>query len=217
MTAECGCREKHVRRRIVLTGGPGAGKTAVLEVLRHSLCQHVTILPESAGIVFGGGFPRLKVPDAQRAAQRAIYYVQIELEECVEAAGSTIMLCDRGAVDGYAYWPGPDSLWAAVGTTRERALSRYDVVIHLRVPPAGGGYNNKNPLRIESAAQARQIDDRILEAWEGHPCRYIVEPSGDFLQKTQHVLSVLHAELPACCRDHASQAILLAMGEQPAG
>jgi predicted ATPase len=213
MSSECGCQAKHVRRRIVLTGGPGAGKTAVLEVLRHSLCKHVTILPESAGIVFGGGFPRVSLPGAQRAAQRAIYYVQVELEECLEAAGPAIMLCDRGAVDGYAYWPGPGSLWSAVGTTREKTLSRYDVVIHLRVPPAGAGYNNQNPLRIESAMQARQIDDRILEAWEGHPCRYIVEPSGNFLEKTQRALSILRTELPECCRDHASTA-MQAMEEQ---
>jgi broad-specificity NMP kinase len=38
---------------MVLTGGPGAGKTAVLELLRHSLCDDVAILSEAAGIIFG--------------------------------------------------------------------------------------------------------------------------------------------------------------------
>jgi predicted ATPase len=28
----------HVRRRVVLTGGPGAGKTALLEMIRQSFC-----------------------------------------------------------------------------------------------------------------------------------------------------------------------------------
>ena len=32
---ECDCREPHERRRIVLTGGPGAGKSAVLELVRQ--------------------------------------------------------------------------------------------------------------------------------------------------------------------------------------
>jgi len=38
--------------RIVVTGGPGAGKTAVLEIARRELA-HVEILPEAATIVRG--------------------------------------------------------------------------------------------------------------------------------------------------------------------
>ncbi|TMQ12154.1 MAG: hypothetical protein E6J91_21465 [Deltaproteobacteria bacterium] len=41
---DCGCRERHEARRIVLTGGPGAGKTAVLALLQQSLCQHLRVL-----------------------------------------------------------------------------------------------------------------------------------------------------------------------------
>lgn len=59
-------------------GGPGAGKTALLELIRQSFCSHVKILPEAAGIVFGGGFPRESEPTCRRAAQRAIFHVQRE-------------------------------------------------------------------------------------------------------------------------------------------
>jgi len=31
----CSCREVHARKCLVLTGGPGAGKTAVLELVRQ--------------------------------------------------------------------------------------------------------------------------------------------------------------------------------------
>ena len=58
MAIPCTCGETHPRRRIVLTGGPGAGKTAVLELVRLYFCRHVHVLPEAAGIVFSGGFPR---------------------------------------------------------------------------------------------------------------------------------------------------------------
>ena len=57
MTVHCPCTKVHTPRRVVVTGGPGAGKTALLELIRQALCQHVRILPESAGVVFGGGFP----------------------------------------------------------------------------------------------------------------------------------------------------------------
>lgn len=54
----CACKDVHERKRVVLTGGPGAGKTALLELVRQSFCTHVKVLPEAASIVFGGGFPR---------------------------------------------------------------------------------------------------------------------------------------------------------------
>ena len=44
----CECSDVHKRRRVVLTGGPGAGKTALLELIRRSFCSHVKILPEAA-------------------------------------------------------------------------------------------------------------------------------------------------------------------------
>lgn len=194
-------------RKIVLTGGPGAGKTAVLEMIRHSLCEHVAIVPEAAGVIFGGGFPRNSEIEARQAAQRAIYHVQLELEATFLAQGAGIMLCDRGAVDGLAYWPGPDGFWSAVGTTREQVLNRYDAVIHLRVPGADNGYGHQNPLRTESATEARAIDDRILEAWRGHPRRIVIDNAADFIEKARRTLEALRQELPSCCRDHASRAI----------
>lgn len=197
---KCDCREPHPRKRIVLTGGPGAGKTAVLELLRQSLCPHVTVVPEAAGMLFNDGFPREDLPAVRRAAQRAIYHVQLELETALVARGDSVLLCDRGVVDGLAYWPGPGSLYDAVGTTRSEAFARYDSVIHLRVPAARDGYVLSNPLRIESAAQAREIDDRILAAWAGHPRLFVVEPDEDFLHKAAHALVLLRSELPACCR-----------------
>ena len=208
MTRDCGCQLEHRRRRIVLTGGPGAGKTAVLELVRQSACRHVTVLAESAGIVFGGGFPRRPIPGVRQAAQRAIYHVQRELEAAAEAEGAGIALCDRGCIDGAAYWNGPGDFWTAVGTTREETLARYDAVIHLRVPSAANGYSHQNPLRVESVAEALAIDERILEAWEGHPRRYVVEASTDFLTKASRAIEILQQELPECCRGHADWELL---------
>ena len=99
-------REHFRARRVVainLMGSPGAGKTALLELIRQSFCSHVKVLPESAGIVFGGGFPREGDPACRRAAQRAIFFVQRELEAIGDVHNPAIVLCDRGTVDGLAY------------------------------------------------------------------------------------------------------------------
>lgn len=198
----CSCPSIHERRVVVLTGGPGAGKTAVLELLRHSFCSLVVVLPEAAGIVFGGGFPRGTRPGERRAAQRAIFHVQRELEAVTEDAGGAIVLCDRGTIDGAAYWPGPGEIWSDVCTTREAELLRYSAVIHLRTPAASAGYDRTNPLRIESAGEAARIDERIARAWDGHPRRAFVEPTSDFLTKARRALALLREELPECCRHH---------------
>ncbi len=199
----CGCTSaSHPLRRVVLTGGPGAGKTAVLEMARRSLCLHSVFLPESASLLFGGGFPRILSNAGLRAAQRAIFHVQTELERLAAEDGrSSLALCDRGTIDGLAYWPdSSESYFVELGTTLEAQLSRYAAVIHLRTPTPIQGYNQSNELRIESAREAHDIDDRILEVWAAHPRRFVIDSSPEFLHKASHALALLRAELPECCR-----------------
>lgn len=183
-------------RRIVVTGGPGAGKTASLEMARRMLCEHVVLAPESASIVFGGGFPRERGPTSERAAQRAIFHVQRELEALFDARrGVDLLLCDRGTVDGLAYWPGGgDDFFTEVGTTRAAELARYDVVIHLRPPPDGDGYET-SAIRVESAEEASRLDLALERAWSGHPRRVYVEHTHDFFAKVRQVVALLEGEL----------------------
>jgi predicted ATPase len=204
----CECNDVHKRKRLVLTGGSGAGKTALLELIRQSFCAHVKVLPEAASIIFGGGFPREDDDSCRRAAQRAIFHVQRELESTGDSHNAAIVLCDRGTVDGLAYWPGaPDEFWTSVGTTIEAELGRYDAVIHLRTPALEQGYNHQNPLRTESAAVAAEVDARIASAWAAHPRRFMVESSADFLDKAARALETLRQELPECCRHHVVPAL----------
>lgn len=206
MTTRCDCTmSAHApAARVVLTGGPGAGKTAVLEVVRQHLCEHVAVLPEAASIVFGGGFPRQGDEVGRRASQRAIFHVQVELERlAVETGRAALILCDRGVVDGSIYWPGePEDYWRNVGLTRAEALARYRTVIHLRTPAADRGYNHDNPVRTESALDAIALDERLLAAWGTHPHRVVVDSAESFLDKLSATLRVLRDELPTCCRDH---------------
>lgn len=192
-------------KRIVVTGGPGAGKTAVLELARRDLCRHIEVLPESARIVFGGGFPRRSDDHARKSAQRAIFHVQDALEALAGdpplAPGA--LLCDRGTLDGLAYWPGPwDGFFEAVGSTMERELARYAAVIHLRVPDVHNGYRN-DTLRHESEREASEIDARLVEVWSAHPRRLFVETHADFVRKAQRALALIRSELTCCAAKDA--------------
>ncbi len=201
----CECKRiSHDCKKIVLTGGPGAGKTAILEIARKNFCEHIAVLPEAASIIFGGGFWRRQNIAAIKAAQRAIFYVQREIERVVEDERiSSIALCDRGTIDGLAYWPDKEALfWQELGTTKEKEFARYAAVIHLRTPPLLQGYNNQNPVRIESANQAFEIDEKIAQAWSGHPRRFFIESHEQFLEKVSKAVALIKNELPDCCKKH---------------
>jgi hypothetical protein len=131
------------------------------------------------------------------------------LETIADATPTALVLCDRGTVDGAAFWPGGDpagrGLWSSVGTSLEQELARYVAVIHLRTPPVGSGfYNHSNPLRLETEAEAAAIDQRIVGLWAAHPRRFEVPASANFLEKATRALEILKAELPECCRDRVT-------------
>ena len=186
----------------VITGGPGAGKTAVLEIIRKELCEHVVIMPEAASIVFGGGFWRLESASAKMCSQRAILHVQQQMEALIIGEKRwPVVLCDRGILDGLAYWQGTeDDFFAEARTTLADIYARYHAVIHLKVPSEAFGYNRSNPLRVESAAQAAAIDRRIAALWSAHPHYHSVDSMHDFLGKARSALSLIVNDLPAGCR-----------------
>jgi predicted ATPase len=196
--------------RIVVTGGPGAGKTAVLELARRDLCRHVEVLPESASIVFRGGFPRRKGESERRCAQRAIYRVQAELERMMllnhrpnegdEGNDNDnvveVGLCDRGTLDTLAYWPGAWSdFFHELGTTMEQELARYAMVIHLAVPEDPSSYR-QSEIRCETHREAQAIDARLFEVWASHPNRVRIDGTEDFLVKAKHALAALRSGIP---------------------
>jgi hypothetical protein len=192
---------------IVLTGGPGAGKTAVLEFVRKILCQRVAILPESAGILFSGGFWRLNSIAAKKAAQKAIYHVQNEMQNLVLSEKKwSIALCDRGTLDGLAYWPNSEkTFFDELRTNRESEYKKYKAVIHLASPSLEHGYNYQNPFRIESADLAAQIDERIFLAWKDHPNYYAIDSTTNFAEKMDEAIKQIQLFLPTCCNEHIKE------------
>jgi hypothetical protein len=89
-----------------------------------------------------------------------------------------------------------------VGSRQEIEFARYDAVIHLRTPTLSTAYNRRNPFRIESLEEAAAIDAQIAAAWSGHPHRFVIDATEDFLQKAARALSVLRDQVPDCCRHH---------------
>lgn len=175
------------RVRVVLTGGPGGGKTTAADLFRRELGDRVVVVPEAATLLFSGGFPRVSEPLAVRAAQSAIFHVQRNLEDVQSALfPHRVLICDRGTIDGGAYWPGePEDFFRAQGTTREDELARYDAVIFFETAAAGGLsiLEGGNPTRIESNDAAVALDRKLRTLWSSHPRFVLVPHNPSFFKK----------------------------------
>lgn len=177
--------------KIVLTGGPSAGKTSITEILLRSHWDRLGVVREAAFLLFHGGFPRSDDPIQIRCQQRAIYHVQRELEEigAIECQQRQLV-CDRGSLDGLAYWPGTeDEFFQALTTTMDREVARYSWVIHLDTAPPKG-YRLTN-VRTESEAKAHILNERVHHAWRCHPNRIIVPSTTDFLEKVRSTIKIV--------------------------
>jgi predicted ATPase len=180
--------------RIVLSGGPGGGKTTAADLFRREIGDRVVIVPEAATILFQGGFPRSLDPVARKIAQTAIFQVQDRLEEVQSALyPERTLLCDRGTIDGAAYWPGRSAdYFKAVGSSLERELLRYDVVIFFETAAAGGdSIEGGNPVRTESQEEAVALDARLRALWEQHPHFIFVPHNPSFFKKISFGLAAL--------------------------
>lgn len=186
-------------RLVVLTGGPGAGKTALLELARRSLGPQIAILPEAASILFRGGFWRRSSLAASKAAQRAIFHVQREQERMVvEEQEFSFALCDRGTLDCLAYWPDTEqSFWRELGTRQQAEYDRYHAVIHLRTPSLDQSAEQPSPHPIGELVSPQEIDERILRIWDGHPNRHIVHGAQDFLLTVTTAIGLIRRVLPS--------------------
>jgi predicted ATPase len=174
------------RLRIALSGGPGGGKTTAADLFRREIGAQVVVVPEAATLLFGGGFPRIDTTHARMAAQRAIFHVQRNLEDVQHVCfPGRVLLCDRGTVDGAAYWPGaPEDFFIDVGTSLEAELARYDAVIFFETAARGGlRIEGGNPARIEDTDAAVAADHRLRQIWSRHPRFVMVPHSPSFFKK----------------------------------
>lgn len=191
--------------RIVLTGGPGSGKTSVFKRLRAELGTKIHFVPEVASIVIGqiGVSPPLTDPVGTRRYNRLLSRIQRHFEEVADIQAhkdaKRAILTDRGVVDNAAYLPGGiTDLEYILGTSRAREYSEYALVIILGLPPRSvyeAGLAD-NPVRYETYEQAIALSERIERAWSGHPNVRIIPAADSISGKISAVQNAIHTLLP---------------------
>ena len=188
-------------RRIVLTGGPGAGKTVVAARLAAEQPQRFIVVPEAATQVYTMLQTRWDRLDhaGRHDVQRRIYRLQREQEDrlAAEHPNKTLLL-DRGTIDGAAYWPeGAEAYWHDLGTTQDVEIRRYDAVILLPTSAALGLYDgdDSNFCRFEDAEAAIASDNLLELLWRDHPRLTKVAAFHTLEEKMASVRAILAAPL----------------------
>lgn len=184
-------------RKIVLTGGPGAGKTVIAQAIAGQFPQRFVLVPEAATQVYDllkTRWDRLDT-DGRKDVQRRIYHLQLEQEaRLAKEHPDRIQLLDRGTVDGAAYWPdGSGAYWADLGTSHQTELSRYDRVIWMESCAVLGLYDGEasNTCRFEDAPTAIRSGRELLELWNHHPDRKQVRAFANLKDKIRGVSDLL--------------------------
>lgn len=189
-------------KKIVLTGGPCAGKTtALVKIMEHfsSIGYKVFIIPELPTLFLQAGMDYLTDnKDLFYEGEKATLDMQIALEDkFLQMAKSVkqpvLIVCDRGTMDISAYMN--PVLWNQIISdakiNNEMLRSRYDAVLHL-VSAADGAEqfyttatNNK---RTEGIELARILDKKVIQAWSEHPHLRVINNHEDFETKLERVL-----------------------------
>ncbi len=166
-------------RKIVLTGGPCAGKTSVINILKVALADVAVFVDEAATLLFSNGYPTPAESWTETdylALQWAITVRQLQMEAAAEKlacdTGRTLIICDRAPYDNTAYRCGEVVVQQLVAWDREIGYQRYALVFHLESQAAAApdNYSNaSNATRSETLAEAQALELRARKAWVGHP------------------------------------------------
>lgn len=187
-----------MRKKIVLTGGPGGGKTTALDLFRREFVENLTIVPEAATILFENGFPRGKNDEELKLTQQSIYLLQKQLEDIFALRNPKhSLLCDRGTLDSLAYWPGELSdFYSLSDSSFEEEVSRYDAVIFFETGAAGGSdIRSNNPQRTEGQTQAIELDKKLKSVWSKHPNFHFISSQDSFIDKVMAGLETIRTVL----------------------
>ncbi|MCR4964771.1 MAG: ATP-binding protein [Bacteroidales bacterium] len=196
--------------KIVLTGGPCAGKTTTNERIEEffsKLGYAVFSLPEAATLFIKAGANFLTEDkhlyfEIHRSMLLFLLQMEESFEEIAKATGKPALIVnDRGAMDLSAYMDPEDwqNLVKSVGKTEEELLSRYKAVFHLCTSAKGAPHSytlSNNSARMEeSLDEAIQVDDNLMRVWKKHPNLHIIKSEEFVKDKIDNVLRGIAMEL----------------------
>ena len=192
-------------KKIVLTGGPCAGKTKILEYLVKELEKegfYVIVVPETASQYISNNILPNDDREHTLMFQDIILHTQLVKEEAAETyaefikdKNNIIILYDRGIMDNRAYFSQTDydNLLKKYNINELELLDKYDLVIDLiSTATLKKDSYELNETRSEDIEKASQIDKLTSLAWTLHKNLKVVKPTEKLEEKADIVLNLIH-------------------------
>lgn len=194
--------------KIVITGGPCAGKSTAMSWVQNAFTQMgytVLFVPETATeLITGGVAPWTCKTNAEY--QKCQLRLQLEKEKVFEQAAKTmdaskvLIVCDRGALDNKAYMDNLEfaQMLEYLGSNEIELRDNYDAVFHLVTAAKGAEefYTTaNNSARTETVDEAAALDDKLISAWTGHPHLRVIDNSSDFEDKMKRLIAEISSFL----------------------
>ena len=194
--------------KIVITGGPCAGKTTAMSWIQNAFTEKgymVLFVDETATELISGGAP-WKFTRCNRDYQYRLTELMLAKERAFEEIAKTfesdkvLIVCDRGALDNRAYMNEEEFNYVLdkLGTNEIELRDHYDAVFHL-VTAAKGAEQfytlANNAARYETVEEAVRVDDGLIAAWTGHPHLRIIDNRYNFDEKMLALLTEISAFL----------------------
>ena len=187
--------------KVVLTGGPCAGKTTALNWINNYFSQRgytVLTVPETATELISNGVAPWtcgSVYDFQILQMK----LQKTKEKTFEDAASTmnkdkiLIVCDRGVLDSKAYVKDVEfkRILKELNTNETKERDSYDAIFHLVTAAKGKEQYytlENNKARTEGIEEAKKADDKIISAWTGHPHFRVIDNSTEFEGKLERLI-----------------------------
>lgn len=194
--------------RIVLTGGPGSGKTTVLDTINKvytSMGYKVIIVEETATYLIEKGIKPFGEGSINLLDfQELVLSMQLAKEKIIDRAiemmdeEKVIVIYDRGAIDNLAYMNEFEfkevcNRLNSVPTFTD-LMNKYDLVINL-VGRKDFYTTENNKARSEKVDEALTLGEKTLKSWLGHKKLKIVLPKDEMEDKIKEVLNIINEEL----------------------
>ncbi len=195
--------------KIVVTGGPCAGKTTGMSWIQNAftnLGYSVIFVPETATELISGGVApwtlksNLDYQLCQLKLQSEKEKVFGEAAEKIANSDKVLIVCDRGTIDNKAYMSAEEfeSAMEILHLNETEMRDTYDAVFHL-VTAAKGAEEfytlGNNKARTETVEEAAAMDDKLISAWTGHPHLRIIDNAKGFEEKMKKLISEIAAFL----------------------
>ena len=168
--------------KIVLTGGPCAGKTKSLNFIKEKFeneGKKVFVINEMATELMSEGFDFNS--NSILDIQKSIFERQYRKEENLIAKARSnnddsdvFIICDRGLLDGQAYMEETEyvKMIQEYGFSKDDLLKRYDLIIYLQSVSVNMPQlfeNKSNIFRKSNINQAKIFDEKVKNIWKHHP------------------------------------------------